>query len=141
MLNVRIITVGGLRESYLREASAEYEKRCRAYCKLSVTELKSESGLAGALDNKSYKIALCVEGNELSSTELAALVEKAAIQGSGNLIFVIGGADGLAEESKKMCDFRLSFSKMTFPHQLMRVILTEQLYRALNFDSGGHYHH
>ncbi len=141
MLNVKIVTIGGLRESYLREAAAEYEKRCRPYCKLSVIELKSETALAGALEDKNYKIALCVEGKELSSPELSALIGKAAVQGGGGVTFVIGGADGLDEKSKQLCDFRLSFSKMTFPHQLMRVILTEQLYRALNISAGGHYHH
>ena len=78
MLNVKIVTIGGLRESYLREAAAEYEKRCRPYCKLSVIELKSETALAGALEDKNYKIALCVEGKELSSPELSALIEKNA---------------------------------------------------------------
>ena len=72
---------------------------------------------------------------------VSALIEKAAVQGGGGVTFVIGGADGLDEKSKQLCDFRLSFSKMTFPHQLMRVILTEQLYRALNISAGGHYHH
>ena len=73
--------------------------------------------------------------------ELSTLVEAATVKGMGNLTLVIGGADGIPESVKAMCDYRLSFSKMTFPHQLMRVILLEQLYRALNISNGGHYHH
>ncbi len=141
MLNVKIVCVGTLRESYLRDAVKEYEKRLGAYCKLVTQELKSDSALPAALSDKSYKIALCVEGKELSSPELAKLMELATIEGQGSITFVIGGADGLPESVKALCAYRLSFSKMTFPHQLMRVILVEQLYRALNILGGGHYHH
>ncbi len=141
MLNVKIVCVGTLRESYLRDAVKEYEKRLGAYCKLSTLELKNDSALPSALADKSYKIALCVEGKELSSPELSRLVESASVEGQGGITFVIGGADGLPESVKAMCAYRLSFSKMTFPHQLMRVILLEQVYRALNIQNGGHYHH
>ena len=141
MLNVKIVCVGTLREQFLRDAVKEYEKRLQAYCKLTTVELKSDSALAGAIEGKSYKIALCVEGKQISSEELAALLDKATVQGQGNITLVIGGADGLPENVKAMCDYRLSFSKMTFPHQLMRVILLEQTYRALNILGGGHYHH
>ena len=141
MLNVRLVCVGTLREAFLRDAVKEYEKRLQAYCKLTTVELKDDKGLADAVSGKSYKIALCVEGKQLSSEELAVLIEKGTVQGQGNITLVIGGADGLPESVKAMCDFRLSFSKMTFPHQLMRVILIEQLYRSSNISAGGHYHH
>ena len=141
MLNVKIVCVGTLREAFLRDAVKEYEKRLQAYCKLTTVELKDDTKLAAALEGKSYKIALCVEGKQLSSPELSALIENGTVTGQGNIALVIGGADGLPESIKAMCDYRLSFSKMTFPHQLMRVILLEQLYRALNIASGGHYHH
>lgn len=141
MLNVKIVCVGTLREAFLRDAVKEYEKRLQAYCKLTTVELKDDTKLAAALEGKSYKIALCVEGKQLSSPELSALIENGTVTGQGNIELVIGGADGLPESIKAMCDYRLSFSKMTFPHQLMRVILLEQLYRALNIASGGHYHH
>ncbi len=141
MLNVKLVCVGTLREDYLKDAVKEYEKRLQGYCKLTTSELKDETRLAAAIDGKSYKIALCVEGKQLSSEELSELIEKATVTGQGNITLVIGGADGLPEQIKAMCDYRLSFSKMTFPHQLMRVILLEQLYRALNIASGGHYHH
>ena len=141
MLNVKIVCVGTLREAYLRDAVKEYEKRLSAYCKLTTVELKDDDKLASAVEGKSYKVALCVEGKQLSSPELATLVSEASVKGMGALTLVIGGADGLPEEVKAMCDYRLSFSKMTFPHQLMRVILLEQLYRALNINNGGKYHH
>ncbi len=141
MLNVKIVCVGTLRESYLRDAVKEYEKRLGAYCKLSTLELKNDAALPSALADKSYKIALCVEGRQLSSPELSRLVENATVEGQGGITFVIGGADGLPESVKALCAYRLSFSKMTFPHQLMRVILLEQVYRALNIQNGGHYHH
>ena len=141
MMTVKVVCVGTLKESYWREACAEYEKRLSAYCKLTTVELKDDDKLLSAVEGKSYKIALCVEGKQLSSTELATLVSDASVKGMGSLTLVIGGADGLPEEVKAVCDYRLSFSKMTFPHQLMRVILLEQLYRALNINSGGKYHH
>ena len=141
MLNVKLVCVGTLREAFLRDAVKEYEKRLQAYCKLTTVELKDDKGLADAVSGKSYKIALCVEGKQLSSEELSVLIEKGTVHGQGNITLVIGGADGLPESVKAMCDFRLSFSKMTFPHQLMRVILIEQLYRACNISAGGHYHH
>ncbi len=141
MLNVKIVCVGTLRENYLRDAVKEYEKRLGAYCKLTTLELKNDAALPSALADKSYKIALCVEGKQLSSPELSRLVESATVDGQGGITFVIGGADGLPESVKAMCAYRLSFSKMTFPHQLMRVILLEQVYRALNIQNGGHYHH
>lgn len=141
MLNVKIVCVGTLREAFLRDAVKEYEKRLQAYCKLTTVELKEDSKLPSSVEGKGYKIALCVEGKQLSSPELAELIESGTVTGQGNLTLVIGGADGLPEGVKAMCDYRLSFSKMTFPHQLMRVILLEQLYRALNILNCGHYHH
>ena len=114
MLNVKLVCVGTLREAFLRDAVKEYEKRLQAYCKLTTVELKDDKGLADAVSGKSYKIALCVEGKQLSSEELSALIEKGTVQGQGNITLVIGGADGLPESVKSMCDFRLSFSKMSF---------------------------
>ena len=141
MVNVRLICVGTLKEKYLRDAVKEYEKRLCAYCALTTLELKDDSKLLSSLSGKSYKIALCVEGKPLSSHGFAELISEASVRGQGSISLIIGGADGLTEEVKKMCDFRLSFSQMTFPHQLMRVILLERLYRAFNISSGGKYHH
>ena len=140
MLNVKIVCVGTLREAFLRDAVKEYEKRLQAYCKLTTVELKDDGKLPSAVEGKSYKIALCVEGKQISSPELATLIENGTVTGQGNVTLVIGGADGLPESVKAMCDYRLSFSKMTFPHQLMRVILLEQIYRAFKINANESYH-
>ena len=140
MLNVKLVCVGTLKEAYLRDAVKEYEKRLGAYCKFTTAELKDDFQLPAAVDIKrAYKIALCVEGKQHSSEEFAAMLDKTALS-HGELVLVIGGSDGLPEAVKAMCDYRLSFSRMTFPHQLMRVILLEQLYRAFNINSNGKYH-
>ena len=141
MLKVTIICVDKLREKYLREAAAEYEKRLSAYCNLKTAEVSDDEGLKAALPKKAYKIALCIEGKQLSSEELAEKIEDIAVRGYSELAVLIGGTDGMGEDVKAMCDLRLSFSKMTFPHPLMRVILLEQLYRAMNISAGGRYHH
>ena len=140
MLNVKLVCVGSLKEAYLRDAVKEYEKRLGAYCRFTTAELKEDSQLPAAVDvKKAYKIALCVEGKQHSSEEFAKMIDKCA-QISGELVLVIGGSDGLPESVKAMCDYRLSFSKMTFPHQLMRVILSEQIYRAYRIINGEPYH-
>ncbi len=142
MLNVKIVCVGTLKEAYLRDAVKEYEKRLTAYCKASTVELKDDNALieyVSASSKRAYKIALCVEGKQHSSEEFAGIIDRCC-QITGELMLVIGGSDGLPETVKAMCDYRLSFSKMTFPHQLMRVILLEQLYRAFNINNHGKYH-
>ncbi len=139
MLNLRILCHGGLKENYLREACAEYVKRLGAYCRPEILEAKDDRTLAALIKDREYTVALCVEGKELSSTELAQLLSS-AMNFHSSVAFVIGGSEGLPESTKALCDFRLSFSKMTFPHQLMRVILLEQLYRAFNINQNGKYH-
>lgn len=140
MLTFHIICAGQLRESYLRLAASEYEKRLSGDCRIKTTET-DDAGLLGSIPPRAYKIALCVEGIQLSSEELASRIDAAATAGNSVIAFVIGGADGLPETVKQACDFRLSFSRMTFPHRLMRILLLEQLYRAVNITKGGKYHH
>ncbi|MBR5322964.1 MAG: 23S rRNA (pseudouridine(1915)-N(3))-methyltransferase RlmH [Clostridia bacterium] len=143
MLNVKIICCGTLKESYLKDAVKEYEKRLSAFCKLSITEIKEDSPNAtySAVSSfKGYKIALCIEGDMLSSEQLADSINTLAIDGNSDIAFIIGGSDGISEEIKKMCQKRLSFSRMTFPHQLMRVILLEQIYRAFTIINHKQYH-
>lgn len=143
MLNISIICCGTLKEPYLRDAVKEYEKRLSAFCKLTVKEIKEDSltALYPAVSAfKGCKIALCVEGSMLSSEELAKKIDGIALGGTSDIAFLIGGSDGISEEIKKMCDYRLSFSKMTFPHQLMRVILLEQIYRAFTIINHRQYH-
>ena len=158
MLNVKIISVGSLKEAYLKDAVAEYAKRLSAFCNAEIIELKecklpdspSDGEIAKALaeeserinkviPQKSYKIALCVEGKQLSSEELAAKIEEIT-QVSGTLCLIIGSSHGISETLKSSCDYRLSVSKLTFPHQLMRVMLLEIIYRAMNIIKGTKYH-
>lgn len=158
MLNLTLITVGTLKEGYLREAVAEYEKRLQAYCRLQTVNLRetrlSESPSAGeiaaaltnegkqilaAMPPRSYRIALCVEGQQLSSEELAEKLERIG-QTHGAVCLVIGSSYGLAPEVKAACDWRMSVSRLTFPHQLMRVMLLETLYRSLGISAGSKYH-
>ena len=158
MLNVTVITVGNLKESYLREASAEYEKRLGGFCKLELVQLKEAKlpespteaqistaltaegkQILAAIPSKAYRIAMCVEGQQLSSEQLAQRLEDIG-QTHGAVCLVIGSSYGIAPEVKAACDFRLSVSKLTFPHQLMRVLLLETLYRSLGIAKGTKYH-
>ena len=160
MLNVNIITVGKLKESYLREACAEYSKRLGAFCKLNITEIPEsrlpdnpsekeiEIALSGEgkaiekllLGNNSYNIAMCIEGKQLSSEKFAEKIEKISVEGKSTLNIVIGSSCGISEEIKRLADFKLSMSEMTFPHQLARVMVLEQLYRSFQILNGGKYH-
>lgn len=140
MLSVRILCVGTLKEAYLRDAVKEYAKRIGGYARLTVTETKNDRELLPLLPPKAYKIALCVEGKQLSSEELASKLEELPNRGLSEVVFVIGDSDGMGEDIKAACDLRLSFSRMTFPHQLMRVILLEQIYRAMTILNHGKYH-
>ncbi len=142
MLNIEILCVGGLKEDYFRSACAEYEKRLSGYVKLHTTECKGDEGLMPFLQSRprAYKIALCVEGKMLDSPALAHLIEEKTNAGTAEFVFVIGGSDGLPEQVKSACHYRLSFSPMTFPHRLMRVILCEQLYRAQTILHNTTYH-
>ena len=158
MLQINILYVGNIKDKFFQDAVSEYEKRLSGFCKLINMELKEEKPkdecdteialvikkegdrLLEAIPPKSYKIALCVEGKQISSEELAERISDIPLSGYSEITFIIGGAFGMDERVKKAADFRLSISKMTFTHRMMRVILIEQIYRALNIASGGHYH-
>lgn len=158
MIKVTLVTVGTLKEDYLVSAAAEYAKRLGAFCAFTHENIREErvrdesslAAIASALDAEgerilakmprdSYKIALCIEGKELSSEELAATLGD-AIDKKGSLCFVIGSSHGLAENVKSACDIRLSMSRMTFPHQLARVMLLEAVYRSFTILAGKKYH-
>ena len=158
MLKVKLITVGTLKEDYLRAAAAEYEKRLGAFCRFEQVQLKeervsdspSQNEIRAVLERESVKIieqipssafcvALCVEGKQLSSEELAQRIEDISMDKS-EICFVIGSSYGLSDAVKQRADMRLSVSKLTFPHQLMRVILLEAIYRAFNIQRGTKYH-
>ena len=140
MLTVNILCDGTLKEAVLRDAVKEYSKRISGYARLNIKETKNDRELIPNLSKKSFKIALCVEGKQLSSEELASKIEAVTSSGVSEITFVIGDSDGMGEDVKAECDLRLSFSKMTFPHQLMRVILLEQIYRAFTIINNGNYH-
>lgn len=158
-MKVTVVCVGKIKEKFFTDAIKEYEKRLSRYIKLSVTELadeKTPDGASEALEEQirkkegerilkaipegAYVIALAIEGKQLSSEELAAYVEKLGVGGTSHIVLVIGGSLGLSKEVLQRADYLLSFSKMTFPHQLMRVVLLEQLYRAYRIINGEPYH-
>lgn len=160
MLRINIICIGKIKETYWTDALAEYAKRLSAFCRFQITELNEERiksntpnaaqisevltaegrrilQKTGAAD---YVVALCIEGKLLSSEALAAVLHDTAVSGKSTVDFIIGGSYGLSEAVKQRADLRLSMSRMTFPHQMARVILAEQVYRAFEIDSGGKYH-
>ena len=156
-MQIHLITVGRLKEKWLREAYAEYEKRLQRYCRLTLTELPearlpespAESEIAAALTQEGKAIlaacrgkiiALCIEGKLRSSEEFAEMLEQAAVSGDSTVSFVIGSSFGLSDAVKKAADLRFSMSPMTFTHQIARVLLMEQLYRAFQISTGGKYH-
>ncbi|MDO5403763.1 MAG: 23S rRNA (pseudouridine(1915)-N(3))-methyltransferase RlmH [Eubacteriales bacterium] len=156
---VTIVCVGKIKEKFYAQAIDEYSKRLSRYCRLKVLEMADEKtpDNAGQLVNQqiktkegerilahikedSYVIALAIEGEQLDSVKLSKKIENLGINGCGHITFVIGGSLGLAPEVLKRADYKLSFSKMTFPHQLMRVILLEQIYRSYRIMKNEPYH-
>ncbi len=159
MLSVTVICIGKLKEAFMRDASAEYQKRLSRFCSFNIKELAeaplpenpSDALVAAALKKEgdmilaeipsgAYSIALCIEGKQLSSPELAERIENVALSGKSAVCFIIGSSFGLSDEVKQKCDLKLSFSKMTFPHQLFRVLLLEQIYRAFSITNKMKYH-
>ncbi len=159
MRNITVLCVGKLKEGYLREACAEYAKRLGGFCRLSVVEVEEERApdnpspaqiegilraegkrLLARVPQGAALIALCIEGKEMDSPCFARLFDRLAIGGVNGTALVIGGSFGLSEEVKAAAKYRLSLSPMTFPHQLTRVLLLEQIYRAMQILSGGKYH-
>ena len=158
-MKITVITVGKIKEKYLRDAIAEYAKRLSRYCKLEIIEVADEKtpDQAGEtveeqirdkegerilkyIRDDMYVITLEIGGKMLSSEELADKINMLGIRGQSSVAFVIGGSIGLGREVLKRSDYALSFSKMTFPHQLMRVILLEQVYRSYRIINGEPYH-
>ena len=158
-MKITILTVGKIKEKYLKDAIAEYSKRLSRYAKLEIIEVADEKTPDNAsetvetnIKNKeaerllkyirddAYLITLEIKGKQLTSEELAQKIDTLGVQGTSHIIFVIGGSLGLGEEVLKRSNYALSFSKMTFPHQLMRVILSEQIYRSYRIIHGEPYH-
>ena len=158
-MKITIVSVGKIKEAFYRDAIAEYSKRLSAYCKMSVIELEpvklsdnpSQSEIDNALTKEtkmlkdkipknSYVFSMCIEGKQMSSEELSQKLEDIALSGKNSVTFIIGSSFGLSGEIKQMSDFKFSMSKMTFPHKLARIMLTEQLYRGFSISNNGKYH-
>lgn len=159
MLNVTILAVGKIKEKFLSDAIDEYSKRLGRYCRLEIIRVKDDPTPDNPTDKErdivlkregerliekipkgAYIIPLCIEGKQKSSEEFAKIMSDIPSGGKSEVVFIIGSSMGLWDRIKDMADIKLSFSKMTFPHQLMCVILLEQLYRAFNISGGGKYH-
>ncbi len=158
-MRITIISVGKIKEKYLVDAIGEYTKRLSKYCRLEMIEVADEKTVENASDTvigqikdkegtrilkyiaeDAFVITLEIAGKMLDSKELAGKLEDIMVEGNSHIIFIIGGSLGLSEQVSKRADFKLSFSKMTFPHQLMRVILLEQIYRSFRINHNEPYH-
>ena len=158
-MKITLLTVGKIKEKYLKDAIAEYSKRLSKYCKLEIIEVADEKTPDNASEvvenvirdkegerllkyvkDDAFVITLEIKGKMMTSEELAEKIDTLGIRGVSHIMFIIGGSIGLGEDVIKRSDFALSFSKMTFPHQLMRVILLEQIYRSYRIISGDPYH-
>lgn len=160
MIRINLITVGKLKEKYWRDAAAEYSKRLGAFCKLDIVELNesrlsddpSEKEKSAALEaeakmmksyldtNGAFNIAMCIEGKQLSSEKLSQKLSDCGLNGFSTVNFIIGSSFGIAPEVKSRAHMKLSMSEMTFPHQLARIMLLEQIYRAFQISANTKYH-
>lgn len=159
MLTVNIICIGKLKEKYWVDAIKEYSKRLGVFCKFSIIELSecktnqdpNEKQITHILEEEGksilskikptdYTVAMCIEGKIISSEDLSKLIDNVQIDGKSTMNFVIGGSWGLSHEVKKVANYKMSMGKMTFPHQMARVMLTEQIYRGFQISSNGKYH-
>ena len=158
-MQITLLTVGKIKEKYFKEAIEEYSKRLSRYCRLNIIEVEDEKTPDGASDKfcnqimsregerltnhipeGAYVIALAIEGKKYDSVDFSEKINSLAVNGKSNIVFIIGGSLGIASEIKKRADELISFSDMTFPHQLMRVILLEQVYRAYRIMNNEPYH-
>ena len=158
-MNITVIAIGKLKEKYWQDAISEYSKRMKSYCNLQIIELKESplranpsvadeqavkdaegADILSKIKPSDYVITLEIKGKGLSSEQLAEKINTLGIDGKSSIVFVIGGSLGLSESVSKRSDFKLSFSAMTFPHQMMRVILLEQVYRSFKINRNEAYH-
>ena len=158
-MRITLITVGKIKEKYFTDAIAEYQKRLSRYCKLEILEVADEKTPDGAsaaieeqikekeaervrkvLKDSAYTIALAIDGKQMTSENFAEKIQGLGIRGESNICFLIGGSLGMSDSLLRQADERISFSKMTFPHQLMRVILLEQIYRGFRIIHHEPYH-
>ncbi|MCI6277406.1 MAG: 23S rRNA (pseudouridine(1915)-N(3))-methyltransferase RlmH [Clostridium sp.] len=158
-MNITLITVGKIKEKFLRDAIDEYSKRLSKYCRLEIIEVSDEKTpdnasekeelqikekegiqILSKIKDNAYVIAMDLKGKTLSSEEFSSFIDNCGIQGNSNLVFIIGGSLGLSKDVLNRANYKLCFSKMTFPHQLFRVMLLEQIYRGFRIMKGEPYH-
>ncbi|MGB9679553.1 MAG: 23S rRNA (pseudouridine(1915)-N(3))-methyltransferase RlmH [Minisyncoccia bacterium] len=158
-MNITIIAVGKIKEDYIKNGIKEYIKRMTPYAKINIVEIPDEKApkelsakeekiiiekegkkILDKIKKDNFKFSLCIEGEEMDSLKFAQELKQIMDSGNSDVAFIIGGSLGLSEEIKDISDIRLSFSKMTFPHQLMRLILIEQIYRAFKINRNETYH-
>ena len=158
-MNISVICVGKIKEKFYREAIEEYSKRLTRYCKLELIEISDEKtpdnasekeeiqikdkegdGILKNIKDNMYVITMDIKGDNLSSEQLADKIKNLGLSGDSNIVFIIGGSLGLSKKVLARADYKLSFSKMTFPHQLFRVMLLEQIYRGFRINAGEPYH-
>ena len=158
-MKIKVVTVGKLKEKYLKDGIAEYSKRISRFAKLEMIELADEKTpdkasesenqkileiegqrILSKVDDRDFVIVLAIEGKTFSSEEFSKQLEEASIKGFSNLTFIIGGSLGLAQDVKKRSNLSVSFGRLTLPHQLMRLVLVEQIYRAFTIQQGSPYH-
>lgn len=159
MLNIKLVTVGKLKEKYLVQGIQEYAKRLGSYCKFEVVEVPDEKTpdemsdkemalilnkegdkILSKIQDTDFVIAMAIEGELVSSEQLAKYIDNCATQGKSKIVFLIGGSLGLSQNVKKRANLSLSFGRITLPHQLMRLVLTEQIYRAFRINNNQAYH-
>lgn len=159
MTKITVIAVGKLKEKYLRDACDEYLKRLSAYSKVNIVEIAEErcsdnpsdtelemvkqkegQRIIAKIPKGSYIVPMCIEGQQFSSEDFSKKIESVAVSGFGEITFIIGGSFGLSDEVKNLGKLKLSFGKLTLPHQLMRVVLLEQIYRAFSISNNSKYH-
>ena len=158
-MNITVISVGKIKEKFIVDGIKEYSKRLSKYCKLKIIEVDDEKApenlseaemkiiknkegekILNKISSNTYIITLAIEGKNLSSEQLSSKIDELALNGQSDITFIIGGSLGISDEVLKKSHFKLSFSKMTFPHQLMKLILLEQIYRAFRISRGETYH-
>lgn len=159
MMKISVIAVGSLKEKFLKDGCNEYLKRLGSFAKINIVEINeercsqnpSDNEIAQVLDKEgkrilakipkgAYVVPMCIEGQQLSSEDFSKKIENIALNGNGEIAFIIGGSFGLSDEVKSVGDFKMSFGKLTLPHQLMRVVLLEQIYRAFSISNNSKYH-
>ena len=140
MLRVTVICQGRLKEKYYEAACEEYIKRLGAYCQPEIIELAEDGDILSRISKGAYVIAMCIEGEKTDSPGLAERLSRCALEGKSRVCFLIGGSEGLPKEVKNAANWKLSMSDMTFPHHLARVMVLEQIYRALTINAGTKYH-